>query len=295
MIDHTGFSRFFLYGEPPRRAASRFLHLESLGDRSGPANWRIGAHAHGDLLHVILIESGGGVAEADGMPVALTAPCILVVPAGVVHSFDWASGTDGRVLTLSDAFLRTIATREPLLAQMFGRGFWTASTAGVDIAGPLSALARELSWVAAGSQLALEARLSLVLVEVLRLREQIDEEQVAAPGQQALLLARFRELAEAHFREHPTVEWCAAELGVSPGRLRAACRDVANISPIRLLQERLIVEAERVLRYSDMTVTQVAHYLGFGDAAYFSRFFSHQTGASPRAFRIRARRRLAAA
>ena len=199
------------------------------------------------------------------------------------------------MLTLSDAFLRTIAAREPSVGQMFGRGFWTAPTEGVDFAGPLGGLARELSWVAAGSQLALEARLSVVLVEVLRLREQIDEEQVAPPGQQALLLARFREMVEAHFRDHPTVEWCASELGVSPGRLRAACREIADTSPIRLLQERLTIEAERVMRYSDMTVTQVAHYLGFDDAAYFSRFFARQTGASPRSFRNRARQRLAAA
>lgn len=286
----SGISRFFLYGEPPRRAAPRFIHLELLQDRSRPANWRITPHAHHDLLHVIFVESGGGQAEADGARIGFVAPCILVVSAGAVHGFEWSANTEGSVLTFSDAMLRTIATREPAITGLFSSGLWTAPAGGADFAGPLARLGRELGWIAAGNELAVDAHLSVVLVEVLRLRQQIDEEQIAPPGQQALLVARFRELAEAHFREHPSIEWCAAQLGVGVGALRTACRDVAAASPTRILQYRLVIEAERVMRYSDMTITQVAHYLGFEDVAYFSRFFSRQTGASPRLFRREARR-----
>ena len=39
------------------------------------------------------------------------------------------------------------------------------------------------------------------------------------------------------------------------------------------------------MRYSNMSVGQIASYLGFSDAAYFSRFFSREAGSSPRAFR----------
>ena len=52
-----------------------------------------------------------------------------------------------------------------------------------------------------------------------------------------------------------------------------------------MLQLRLLIEAERQLRYTSMSVAQVAFHLGFDDPAYFSRFFTRRMGLTPRAFR----------
>jgi AraC family transcriptional activator of pobA len=54
-----------------------------------------------------------------------------------------------------------------------------------------------------------------------------------------------------------------------------------------LVHLRLLVEAERQLRYTTMSISQIAYYLGFEDPAYFSRFFSRLTKESPRVFRAR--------
>lgn len=46
-----------------------------------------------------------------------------------------------------------------------------------------------------------------------------------------------------------------------------------------------MLEAKRLLRFTDLTVRQVSRRLGFSDAAYFSKFFRVQSGESPRSFR----------
>ncbi len=46
-----------------------------------------------------------------------------------------------------------------------------------------------------------------------------------------------------------------------------------------------MLEARRNLQYTRMTITQLSDYLGFSDAAYFSRFFRRYSGMSPKAFR----------
>ena len=79
----------------------------------------------------------------------------------------------------------------------------------------------------------------------------------------------------------------AATLCTSEASLRRACLATTGQTPIELLHLRLLVEAERQLRYTSMSVTQVAYYLGFEDPAYFSRFFSRRMGLSPRGFRAR--------
>jgi AraC-like DNA-binding protein len=52
-----------------------------------------------------------------------------------------------------------------------------------------------------------------------------------------------------------------------------------------LVTERVMVEAARQLRYTDLTVGEIAFRVGFTDPLYFSRAFKRQTGASPQAYR----------
>lgn len=275
---------FFLYGEAPRTVDDRFLHLEALEDRSRPSGWTIRAHAHANLNHVFHFTRGGGVVRAEGQAIRLPAPCLLLMPAGVVHGFDFEPETVGSVLTVSDATLRELVRREPEFRPLFAapavipvvdQGFILAS---------LGRLSRELAWLAPGRAAAVEALLVGILVEVLRLA-QAGGGETAAPGPQALLVARFRERIEERYRAHDEVEDYARALAVSPKQLWAACRRVAGAPPARLIQDRLLLEAKRLLLYTNVSVAEAAYALGFNDPAYFSRLFTRETGRSPRAFR----------
>jgi AraC family transcriptional regulator, transcriptional activator of pobA len=201
-----------------------------LDHRSRPANWNIRPHAHADLHHIFHILYGGGEADSDAAGVAFIAPCIIVVPAGVVHGFHWIAETEGRVLTFSEVLLRAFARREPQIAHLFGRGMWTTPTLGSTITDALAMLSREIGWAAAGHKLAVESHLAAVLIEALRLRHHVDQEARAPLGAQAELVARYRELIESKYRAHPSVTWSAASLRVTPGRLRAACRVFGNLA-----------------------------------------------------------------
>ena len=54
---------------------------------------------------------------------------------------------------------------------------------------------------------------------------------------------------------------------------------------MELVHQRLLIEAERQLRYTAMSIAKIAYYLGFEDPAYFTRFFSARVRVSPRTFR----------
>jgi AraC family transcriptional regulator, transcriptional activator of pobA len=49
--------------------------------------------------------------------------------------------------------------------------------------------------------------------------------------------------------------------------------------------ERVMAEAARLLRYTDLTVGEISFRVGFTDPLYFSRAFKRQTGSSPQAYR----------
>ena len=279
------FPSFFLYGEAPREVSERFLHLEDLDHRSRPSHWNIRSHAHSDLAHIFLLTHGAGEMSADGRVLPFVAPCLLMVPAGVVHGFFYKPETAGAVLTLAGGYLRELVEREDALRTLFEQATELPLADPRSVSEAYDRLARELAWTAPGHAAAVEAHLMTILVEALRLIWQADAAAPVAEGSALRLVARFREAVEAGYRRGVAIEAYAASLGVSATKLRRACLAAAGCAPIGIVQARLLLEAKRVLLYSNMTVAETAYYLGFDDPAYFSRFFTQQEGVSPRAFR----------
>lgn len=284
---------FFLYGEAPRLVSPRFLHLEYLDVRSRPSQWRIRAHAHAELHQCFLMRAGAGEVRLAGRTLPFRAPAVFLVPAGAVHGFAFRPELAGDVLTLSTALHDGLAARHPALRGLFERVL-VLDAAGQEAAlsALLGALRLEMAWTAPGHDAAVEGLLLGVMVAGLRLRApRVPGDDAGRPvaGPQAVLVARFRELVVAHAHQGWRLRDYAARLGVGLPRLRTACARVAGASPLAIVTERLMLEAQRGLLYSDMSVADLADSLGFTDLAYFSRVFRRRMGASPRAFRQAAR------
>jgi AraC family transcriptional activator of pobA len=291
---HGPVPRFFLYGEPPRDADERFVHVETIADRSRLYEWHIRPHAHRELHQVLVILSGGGEMQAETQREAFQAPALLTVPAGVVHGFVFFPETEGYVVTFAEALLRGLAREEHAFRPLFltpGCASLAADPAQQqDLADALPRLRRELAWQAPASTAAVRARLTTILVSAVRALQRPATGISAASSARAALVARFREKMEAHLRIGLTIAQYAKALNVTPARLRAACLEISGKPPVRVLEERILLEAKRTLTYTDMTVAETAYYLGFSDPAYFSRFFRKLAGESAAAFRRRVTR-----
>ncbi|EGI55428.1 bacterial regulatory helix-turn-helix s, AraC family protein [Sphingomonas sp. S17] len=278
---------FYLYGEPHRAVEDGFVHAERLDDRSRPHEWTILPHAHADLVQLFLLERGGGVmrAEADSFPV--TAPALLIVPAGIVHGFDWYHESEGAVVTLSVRHLALLDSRYPGLAAVFDRAgvVYPDEAAIATIGGGIATLMRELGWSAPGHGAAVDAALLTVLVETLRASGVMQGGARSAPGHHHSLVARFRARIDERFRLREPIAVYAEALGTSESRLRVACARIAALSPAAMLDQRAMLDAKRALLYTNLSVAEVGYSIGFSDPAYFTRFFTRHAGVSPRAYR----------
>ena len=99
------------------------------------------------------------------------------------------------------------------------------------------------------------------------------------------LFQRFNQMVDGHFHQHWTVPDYASELHLTESRLTDICRRFANRPPKRLIFDRQLREARRLLLFSDNTVSEIAWQLGFKDPAYFARFFNRLVGCSPSRYR----------
>jgi AraC family transcriptional activator of pobA len=96
---------------------------------------------------------------------------------------------------------------------------------------------------------------------------------------------RFRTLVERDFRRVHRVRDYADRLRVSPGHLNVLCHSHLGRSASEEVHARLLLEAKRLLRYSDAPAFAIAQELGFADPSYFGRFFRRAEGVTPRRYR----------
>ncbi|PQB05282.1 helix-turn-helix domain-containing protein [Aureitalea marina] len=98
------------------------------------------------------------------------------------------------------------------------------------------------------------------------------------------LLRSFNLLVDQHFRVEHSVAFYADRLHRSPKTLSNVFGKM-DISPLKVIHERIILEAKRLLRYTERSSKEIAYELGFEDPSHLSRLFKKVTGQSPSEFR----------
>ena len=281
----TSIPVFKLYGEQQDWLSPDLLHCETISLRSRIHDWEIRPHRHADLCQLLYVHKGRAQVEIEGQHHVLAPSAIQVIPPLCVHGFQFSPDVEGFVLTLA----------APLVAQLQAQ-----------LGGSMSALQRAASYPAGqdrdylnslfstlqaeyqqdlpGRELQLHSLINLMVVWISRqqLRRSAGA-QVPERGRE--YLQRFNGLVEQQFRQQPSVEQLAHQVGVSLATLNSVCRALAGQSALQIIHQRLILEATRHLIYTPMTVSEVADNLGFADPAYFSRFFRRLNGTSPSVFR----------
>jgi AraC family transcriptional activator of pobA len=279
---------YALYGEPQQTGLPDLLHVETVAQRSRAHDWEIRPHRHEALFQILVIAAGAVEARVDAASQALQGPCAIAVPAMVVHGFRFAPTVDGMVITLAQPQVQALTAPDATWAAALARPRVLATPP----AALLQAAAQLRDDHRAGGpwrERALDAGLRRLLLELARAEPQPEADAAAEPAPRALQhVRRFQALVEAHYRRQPTLAVLAAQLGITPTQLNRVCRQVLGHPALSVLHARLLLEAQRELGYTAMSVQQVAMGLGFADAGYFTRFFRRLTGHTPTAWRAAA-------
>ena len=100
-----------------------------------------------------------------------------------------------------------------------------------------------------------------------------------------ILSNEFKLLLERDFILHKQPSDYAAALNISTAYLNECVRNATGVSVSRHIHQRIVLEAKRLLFYSDRSVKEIATELGYDDYPYFCRIFAKITGTTALAFR----------
>lgn len=263
-----------------------------------------GAHAH-DFLTLVYFERGGGSLRLDGRAWPITEGDAFVVAPGEVVDFGDPTGFGSvraqvvffpaealephrpgaffawRAHPLLFPFLGAAGGVQRLRIPPAARGRWSARIAAIE---------DELRELRDGAEEAVQAHLTLLLVDLARLAADVGDAMRLA--EEPLLAAVF-DVIEQRFEEPLSLADVAAAVGLTPGHLTTVVRRRTGRTVQQWITERRMAQARRMLRETDLPVEVIAGRVGYRRASYFIKQFKRAHAVTPAAWR-RAGRRLPA-
>ncbi len=99
------------------------------------------------------------------------------------------------------------------------------------------------------------------------------------------LFKDFSVLVDQNFKTLHTVTSYSDRLGISPKSVTKHFQKLGGIKPSTFIKNRILLEAKRLLVYTDKSVKEIAFELGFNDPSYFTRLFTKVVLKSPLQFK----------
>ena len=268
------------------------VHHEYIQSRVKLHEGRIRIHRHLDLFHLLYLSRGAARTVLDGDEATLHGPLIVTVPPLCIHGFAPLTSVQGHLLTLPGSSMRHLLSNAESDADLTEvpciiKGGPNEQLTEIETL--FREIAREYHGDGNSRFMAIQAFLRLAFVWIIR-RQLSDQASVpVANDRNATRIRRFKKIIEENFTNNLTIKQYASQLGISAAQLNNVCRAKVGKTALQIVHERLILEVKRNLVYNSLSISEIAYNLGFSDPAYFTRFFSKQTGVSPKQYRAGAR------
>ncbi|MFD4600567.1 helix-turn-helix transcriptional regulator [Streptomyces sp. NPDC058464] len=271
----------------PEARSAVFVHLfenETFGDPQCPVS---GPHRH-EFYELVWAREGDCSHLIDDERRLQSANTLLLIGRRGVHQLERGQELSGAVVRFGDELLHDEpAARSVVGTLLAGTGVMSAEVPDGDTA-RVDAVVRTLAAEAGRSPEvhSVDIQRHLLMTLLSWTARWHDRDTPHGQGQTDLQLSRrFGELLERDFARHRDVSHYARQLNVSPATLWRVLSRVTGRSTRALITERVMTEAARLLRFTDLTVGEIATRVGIDDRLYLSRAFKRQYGEPPLDYR----------
>ena len=117
--------------------------------------------------------------------------------------------------------------------------------------------------------------LLLVLLSMLQRRSKdVDESiEINEESHEKKVCYKFLELLESNYTIEQNVDYYAKNLGLSNRKLSEITLSVKGNTCKKIIIDRILIEAKRLLLYTQISTKEISYILGFDNPSYFNRLF----------------------
>lgn len=254
------------------------LELKTEYDTSVP-------HRH-NYYEMFIFTKGGGYHDIDFNRYEIENCSIHFVSPGQVHHVERSLGSFGYVLLFSRDFFamntenKNLLFDLPFLNNNGPAPILNLQEAELGFFVPiLSAIETECKTKNKHKEEILRSYLNILLLNSNRLFN--DKNPKANIVGTSTLYRDFRILLERNFTQKHKVMEYAEMLNTTEKTINDNIKKLTGKTASEHIFDRIILEAKRLLKHSDLSTKEISFFLNYHDPAHFSKFFKTQTGFSP--------------
>lgn len=242
---------------------------------------------------VCFFSAGHGVHEIDFRKIDIVPSSVHFVVAGQVHQLSGSQDVAGRVLAFSPGFLwdpvegeKSTSQRYPFINPMNNVHNLHLTVEDFEsIMQSVEYLARDGKDWKSRSTTIIQHHILVILEKCNYFISRNFENNPESNPLENNIISNYKNLVEENFRDLHQVQDYSTMLNITPGHLNRYCKELVGMNASEIILQRIILEAKRMLLFTDESSKAIAYHLHFEDPSYFSRCFKRKTGYSPLNFR----------
>jgi AraC family transcriptional regulator, transcriptional activator of pobA len=126
---------------------------------------------------------------------------------------------------------------------------------------------------------------SFLNIMLLKLSELYEAKSEKSNKTDSILIHSLAHLVDSYYIQEQNLRFYTSAFNITDRQLNDICNKHFNCGLKRILQNRLMQEARKLLLSSELSVGEIAYKLNFEDNSYFNKVFKNKTGLTPRRFR----------
>lgn len=245
-------------------------------------------HRH-TFYEILWVEEGKSRQTIDYVTYEIDEYSLFFISPGQLHEFEeWQPLKGGTIMFTSDFCLINQQNHDMLFEMSFLDNFYVNPSLRLsnenytEIKGTIDLLVKEKQRADSNASI-LQSYLHVLLRQIQR---SIDlQRQHNTPKRYNVLYKRFKNLIEQRLTENYSASDYADMLNITSHHLNHLTKTVTGKTATMIIRSRTMLEAKRLLTFTDLTVSEIATHLGFYDSSYFTRLFKKETHCAPLSFK----------
>lgn len=245
-----------------------------------------------NFYHILWFQEGTPTHHVDFEAIPLPENSMLFLNSNVVHKFDDKTPFDGIGILFTDDFFGVTESDLTFLKRsvLFNHLYSVSHCFVTPISTELSDLTHLMERALEGNNdiyqvSLLQKYLSCFLLLAERTERNHDRFGALKKSPELDCVVAFKDLLEKNYKQKKQVSHYVSDLHTTEKRLAAATSKILGKSPKQMIDARVILEARRLLSYTNHSVKEVGFSLGFDEPTNFIKFFRKHTQQTPLAFK----------
>lgn len=243
------------------------------------------------FYHIIWFQQGNPTHLVDFNPIKIKPNTLLFLNKDTVQRFDDKSKFGGKAILFTDSFFcKTEADTKFLRNSILFNDLFSVSQIQVKkqsklFADLLQQMTNELQDIKDNSQADILQNLLhnfLLYSERERRKQNFTEIKKGADLDYVML---FKDLLETGYKNQKQVNYYAKEIIITEKRLNQATTKVLGKTPKEIIDDRIMLEAKRILAHTTESVKEIGYDLGFDEPTNFIKYFKKHSKFTPTEFR----------